>query len=446
MDRSMEQISKERLWIYEKIFNGLSFTEYMKSLVTPFNMIAVILILPGLSFIVNRYLYGLGAVTNASDVYPWGLFISYGLLSGVPFSSTGFIMATAYYIFGLKTYRPIVRLGILVGLLGYFFAVCFLLVDLGRPWRLPYPMFVSLGTASVLFLVAWHVALYLSTQFVEFCPSIFEWLGAERCRSWAAKLTIGATIFGVILSTLHQSALGALFLLMPGKVHPLWYSSFLPVYFFVSSIFAGLSVIILVSSLCRRFLRDKTDADFNTKFDAMILGLGKAASVVLFSYYSLKLISVAHENQWELLITPYGSLFLLEIVGFVFLPCLLYAYGVKMKNVSIVQITSVLTMLGIVFNRFNVSMIGFNWTLPHREIPHWKEFFIGIAIVTIGVLVFRWIVSRLPVLRELPKYPRPPKQKEEAFEGVRPSYLRLPRIAYGSIQLMNETIKNWKGA
>ncbi len=445
MDMGIERMSRKRLWIYQKMFNGLNFTEYLKSLVTLFNFIAVILILPGFFFIISRYLYGLGVVTNGSDVYPWGLFIAYGLLSGVPFSSTGFLMATAYYIFGLKSYRPIVRLGILVGLLGYFFAVCFLLVDLGRPWRLPYPMFVSLGTASVLFLVAWHVALYLSTQFVEFCPSIFEWLGAERCRNCVSKVTIGATIFGVILSTLHQSALGALFLLMPGKVHPLWYSPFLPVYFFVSSIFAGLSVMILVSSLSRRFLRDKTDANFNLNFDAMIFGLGKAASVVLFSYYSLKLISVAHENQWGLLITPYGSLFLLEVVGFVFLPCLLYAYGVKRKNVKLVQITSVLTMLGIVFNRFNVSMIGFNWTLPHREIPHWKEFFIAMTIITIGVLVFRWIVSRLPVLRELPKSPKPPELKEEVLERVKPSFLRYPRIAYGTIQFMNETIKSWKG-
>ncbi len=439
-------MSKERLWIYEKFFNGMSFTEYLKSLITPFNIIAVFLIIPGFSFIVTRYLQGLGAVTNASDVYPWGFFISYGLLSGVPFSSTGFIMATAYYIFGLTSYRPIVRLGILVGLLGYFFAVCFLLVDLGRPWRLPYPMFVSLGTASVLFLVAWHVALYLSTQFVEFCPSIFEWLGADRCRSCATKVTVGATIFGVILSTLHQSALGGLFLLMPGKVHPLWYSSFLPVYFFVSSIFAGLSVMILVSSLCRSFLNSKTNAHFNSNFDGMILGLGKAASVVLFSYYSLKLISVAHENQWDLLVTPYGSLFLLEILGFVLTPCLLYAYGVKMKNVKLVQVTSVVTMLGIVFNRFNVSMIGFNWTLAHREIPHWKEFFIGISLITIGILVFRWIVSRLPVLREVPRYARPPKLKGEILEGAKPSFVRTLRAAYGGVQYMNNTMKDWKGA
>lgn len=444
MDVYVERISKRRIWVYEKLFNGLSITEYTMSLFTPSNIIAGLILLIGFPFILIRYAQGLASVTNASDVYPWGLFISYGLLCGVPFASTGFLMATAHYLFGLKEYRPLVRLGILTGFLGYFFAVVFLLVDLGRPWRLPYPMFVSLGPASVLFLVAWHVALYLSTQFVEFCPSIFEWLGAERCRRWATKVTIGATIFGVILSTLHQSALGALFLLMPGKVHPLWYSPYLPVFFFISSIFAGLSVMILVSSLCRRFLRDKTNINFTANLDGLLLGLGKAASVVLFAYYSLKLVGVAHGNQWELLVTtPYGSLFLTELIFFVFLPCLLYAYGVKLRNVRIVQFTSVLTMIGVVFNRFNVSLIGFNWNLPHREIPQWKEFVIAITIITIGIFVFRWIVNRMPVLRELPEYSKYLISGKEIGKKVKPSYLR--RI-YGNVQYMNDSIKNWTGA
>ncbi len=444
MEVYLGRMSKTRLWVYEKLFNGLSFTEYLKSLITPFNIIAGLILLIGLPLILIRYIFGLGSVTNASDVYPWGLFISYGLLCGVPFASTGFIMATAYYIFGIKEYHPLVRLGILTGLLGYFFAVVFLLVDLGQPWRLPYPMFVSLGPASVLFLVAWHVALYLSTQFVEFCPTIFEWVGAERFRRWATRVTIGATIFGIILSTLHQSALGALFLLMPGKVHPLWYSPYLPVFFLISSIFGGLSVMIIVSTLCRRFLREKTDSNFTENLDRLILGLGKAASIVLFAYYSLKLVGIAHGNQWELLITPFGSLFLLEIIVFVFIPSLLFAYGVKWKNVKLVQFTSVLTMIGIVFNRFNVSLIGFNWNLPHREIPTWQEFVIGITILTIGVLTFRWIVSRMPVLREVtPKYSHIIKFKEEIREKeVRPSL--IGRV-YGTVQYMNDTIKNWRG-
>ncbi len=115
----------------------------------------------------------------------------------------------------------------MTGLLGYFFAVIYLLVDLGRPWRIYYPMAISFGTASVLFLVAWHVAIYLTVQLLEFSPAILEWLKSRRVRRWATRTTIGMTIAGIILSTLHQSALGAMYLLAPGKVHPLWYSSYI---------------------------------------------------------------------------------------------------------------------------------------------------------------------------------------------------------------------------
>ena len=235
-------------WVRERILLGLSIREYLKGLITPFNVVAGIIVLIGLPFVVMRFTQGLGAVTHASQDQPWSLFLSWGLFTGVPMAATGYIMASAVYVFGLKDYHSLVRPAVLTGFIGYLFAVIFLLFDLGRPWRLPYPMLVSYGTTSVLFLVGWHVALYLSTQLVEFCPAVFEWIRADRFRKWALGVTIGATIFGVILSTLHQSALGALFLLAPGKLHPLWYSEFLPLFFFVSSIFAGLSMVIADAS------------------------------------------------------------------------------------------------------------------------------------------------------------------------------------------------------
>src|SRR3972149_4218076 len=112
-------------------------------------------------------------------------------------------MATAVHIFGLKDYRPIVRPAILTGFLGYFFVVVGLSFDLGRPWRLPCPILVSYGVTSVMFLVGWHVMLSLPCQLVEFCPAIFEWLKWDKIRAWAVRLTFAATIFGVMLSTLH---------------------------------------------------------------------------------------------------------------------------------------------------------------------------------------------------------------------------------------------------
>ncbi|MFQ5996118.1 MAG: NrfD/PsrC family molybdoenzyme membrane anchor subunit [Dehalococcoidales bacterium] len=404
MGEYVKQINTTQSWARERLFLGLSLTEYTKRLITPFNIMAGFIITAGLVLLVIRFSQGLGAVTAASQDQPWGLFLAWGLFSGVPLSATGFVLGTAVYLFGLKEYRPVVKNAILLGFLGYLFAVIFLLVDLGRPWRLPYPMFISFGTASVLFLVAWHVALYLSCQFLEFFPSIGEWGGWKTLRRWALAITIGLTVLGVILSTLHQSALGAMFLLAPGKLHPLWYSPYIPALFLISAIAAGICVVIFVSLLSKHFLREQADPEYLASLDNITLGLGTGAFFVLITYFALKVIALAHGNHWDLLNTPFGYWFLVEVLIFVLLPCCLFAYGGRKKKVGLVQFTAVFAIIGIIINRLNVSLIALNWNLPHRELFGWREFFIVLMIVTIQILVYRWIVVRMPVLREHPEY------------------------------------------
>lgn len=392
-------------WVQEKIFLGMSPREYLRSLVTPFNIVAALILLAGLPLIALRFAQGLGAVTSGSQTQPWGLFLSWGLFSGVPLSASGFVLGTAVYLFGLKRYHPVVNNAILIGFLGYFFAVIFLLIDLGRPWRIYYPVIISFGPASVLFLVGWHVFLYLSCQFLEFCPTIFEWAGARRLRSRAGAMTIGLTVFGVILSTLHQSALGAMFLLMPGKVHPLWYSPYLPVFFLTSAIAAGICMVLVVSALAQRFFkRGRSDPRWTAELNELTLGMGQAVAFVLFAYFGLKIIGIAHGNHWGLLGTSWGAWFLVELLGFVLLPCLLFVSAVRKKNVGLTRFAALLTIIGTILNRFNVSLIGFNWNLPERELFDWRELLIVITIVTIEILVYRWIINRMPVLPEPPDY------------------------------------------
>ncbi len=252
--------------------------------------------------------------------------------------------------------------------------------------------------------MAWHVALYLSTQFVEFCPAVFEWLGVDRFRRWALKVTIGATIFGVILSTLHQSALGALLLLAPAKMHPLWYSPYLPLLFFVSSIFGGLSMIIVESTLIRRFLPQRMDPGNRQTLDGLTLGLGKGAALTLFTYFALKMVALAHGHHWDLLGTNYGVWFVVEMLGFVLVPCFLFVAGVRKARAGIVRLAAVFAIAGVIANRFTVSMFAFNWELPHREFFYGKEVLVVGTILAIEILVYRWIVNRLPVHMEHPRY------------------------------------------
>ncbi|MGD1075197.1 MAG: NrfD/PsrC family molybdoenzyme membrane anchor subunit [Thermodesulfovibrionales bacterium] len=396
-----------RSWFMDKLLMGLSWQEYARKLLTPFNVVAAIILSIGLPLIVLRFVDGLYLVTHASDDYPWGLYLGWGLFGGVPLSATGFVMATAYYIFGFKGFRPIVRLAVLTGFLGYLFAVIYLLVDLGRPWRIYYPMIIGFGTASVLFLVAWHVATYLTVQLLEFSPAILEWLKSTRVRKWATMITIGMTIAGIILSTLHQSALGAMYLLAPGKLHPLWFSSYIPIFFLSSAIYAALAMVIVVSALAVRFLRDKAGQTFLGSIDRITLGLGKGACIGMYVYFVLKVIGIAHDDNWGLLSTPYGYWFLVEILGFVLLPALIFTLGVKMSSVGTVRFGAFLAVIGIIVNRLNVSIVALNWNLPnhlYHIIPPWREVAVVLSIATIHILIFRWILNRMPVLREEPGY------------------------------------------
>ena len=378
-----------------------------KSYFTPFNVIAGIIVIIGLFITALRFTKGLGAVTNLSDYNPWGIWIGFDLLVGVALAAGGYVTSAAVYIFGMKRYHSAVRPAILTGFLGYALVVIALNYDVGQPWRLPYPFIVQQGTTSLLFEVAACVALYLTVLFIEFSPAAMEWLGLKRARNIVMKLTLLLTIFGVVLSTLHQSSLGALFLIAPSKLHPLWYSPYLPVFFFVSSIIAGLSMVIIESTLSHRYFADKMDEAHMKEKDAVTLGFGKAASLVLAGYFIIKVIGISEANNWHLLATSYGLWFLLELFGFVALPCFLYAIGVREKKHKLIKWTAVLTVLGIIVNRFNICLVAFNWHLPssQRYFPHWMEIGISVFLVTIGLIVYRFIVTRMPILYVHPDYP-----------------------------------------
>ncbi|HSO59934.1 MAG TPA: NrfD/PsrC family molybdoenzyme membrane anchor subunit [Desulfobacterales bacterium] len=377
-----------------------------KPALTPFNVVAGIIVVIGVVITGIRFTQGLAATTNLSDYNPWGIWIGFDLLVGVALAAGGYVTSAACYLFGLKRFHSAVRPAILTGFLGYALVVFALHYDVGRPWRLPYPFIVQSGTTSLLFEVAACVALYLTVLFIEFTPAALEWLGLKRARSIVNKLTLVLTIFGVVLSTLHQSSLGALFLIAPSKLHPLWYSPYLALYFFVSSIVAGLSMVIFESTLAHRYFHDKMDAEHLRETDGVALGFGKAAAFVLAGYFVMKVIGLAQTNAWSYLSTGYGLWFLVELLGFVLLPCYTYAIGVREKNLKIIRWTAAWTVLGIVVNRLNVGLIAFNWQLPpsERYFPHWMEIGISVFVITLGVLAYRFIVTHMPILYAHPDY------------------------------------------
>jgi len=381
-------------------------THDARSLMTPFNVVTGIIILVGLVLTVLRFTGGLGAVTNLDDNNPWGIWIGFDLLCGVALAAGGYVTSAACYIFGLKRFHSAVRPAILTAFLGYALVVFALHYDVGRPWRLPYPIFLSPGTTSLLFEVGLCVFLYLTVLFVEYSPVALEWLGFKKARNLIVRLTLILTIFGVVLSTLHQSSLGALFMIAPSKLHPLWYSSYLPVYFFISSIFAGMSMVIFEGSLAHRFLHHKMDETHLSESDGVVLGFSKAAAFVMAGYVAIKLVGLAMDNNWHYLASGMGLWFLLELLGFVLLPAFIYALAAREKSIRLAKWASVLGVLGVMLNRLNVSLVAFNWHLPaaERYCPSLMEIGTSIFIVTIGVVVYRFITTHMPVLYEHPDY------------------------------------------
>jgi len=382
-------------------------TPRAKTIFTPFNVITGMILLAGAVLTVLRFTKGIGAVTNLDDNNPWGIWIGFDLLCGVALAAGGYVTCAACYIFGLKNFRCAVRPAILTAFLGYALVVLALHYDVGRPWRLPYPIFFSQGTSSLLFEVALCVFLYLSVLFLEFTPAAFEWLNWRRARYIIGKISLVLVIFGIILSTLHQSSLGALFLIAPSKLHPLWHSGYIAVYFFISSIFAGMAMVIFEHAIVDRFLHDEIDEEHHIESNTVALGFARSAAFLMMGYLMIQAIGIAVDNDWHYLATGWGLWYLLEMIGFVAIPALVYAVGVRERNIRLLQWTSGWVVLGIVLNRMNISLVAFNWQLPpdQRYFPSFPEIMTTVFIVTLGIVAFKWIATRMPVLHVHPDFP-----------------------------------------
>ena len=372
---------------------------------TPFNIISLPIMLLGFILIVIRFWKGLGAVTNLTQEVPWGLWIGFDVVTGVAFAGGAYVLTFMVYILNMKSYHSIVRITVLNGFLAYVFYAGALLLDLGRPWNVINPIIGNnFGTSSVLFLVAWHFLLYMVAQLIEFSPAIAEWLGAKRARKILSGMTIAAVIFGITLSTLHQSGLGALYLMAKDKIHPLWYSEFIPVMFFVSSIFAGLSMVIFEGSISHKVFAEKISNKDHHAQNGILRGLSKICAGAMFAYFFLQLLVFIHGQHWDLLSTPMGYWYLLEMFGFVLFPMVLFFIAYRKNNVMLIRIAAIVTMLGIIMNRLNVTVIGFRWDAAIRYIPTWMELAVTLAVIFTEIWIFRWVVNRLPVLQDPPKW------------------------------------------
>jgi Ni/Fe-hydrogenase subunit HybB-like protein len=378
------------------------------NIATPFNLISLPIMLLGYVLIVLRLVFGLGKpITNLNQEYPWGLWIGFDVVTGVAFAGGAYVLCFIVYILRAEKYHAIIRATVLNGFLAYLFYAGAIVLDIGRWWNIYNPMIGNeFGVNAVMFLVAWHFFLYMLAELVEFSPAIAEWVGLRRLRKILGAMTLGAVIFGITLSTLHQSGLGALMMMAKSKIHPLWYTDFIPILYFVSSIFAGLSMVIFEGSISHKVFGHQLDEAHHKHYDDILVGLARICAVAMFGYLFLKVLLVVHEHALQYLNTTMGFWWFFEVIGFVLIPCLMFISGAQQKNTATIKFAAILTMVGIILNRLNYTFIVYNWYVPLSE-KYWPapmELVITASIILTEIWAFRWMVNRMPVLKEPPAW------------------------------------------
>ncbi|MEK7726952.1 MAG: NrfD/PsrC family molybdoenzyme membrane anchor subunit [candidate division KSB1 bacterium] len=350
-----------------------------------------VLLLAGAYITYLRFTQGLGAVTNLSDQFPWGLWIGFDILCGVGLAAGGFTLCAIVYIFNIQSFRPIVRPAILTAFLGYLLVIVALMYDLGRPDRIWHAL-VMWNPRSVMFEVAWCVMLYTTVLALEFSPILFEKLGWNKAVRFMHAITIPLVILGVILSTLHQSSLGSLYLIVPEKLHPLWYSPLLPVFFYLSALGVGCAMVIFESFMSSRVFKREIEMPILTQ-------LGRVIVVILMVYTVIKVQDLLERGVFSAVWTFSLEMVLYWVeIGFGILqPMFLLALPRVRTHPTGLFISALLVVLGFVLNRINVSITGMEGWAKAGYFPSWMEVTITVMIVAVGFALFALAARYLPV-------------------------------------------------
>lgn len=362
---------------------------------------AILICLAGLVVTVMRFTQGLGAVTNLNDTYPWGLWIGFDVLCGVGLAAGGFTVTAIVYLFNLKKFKPIARPAVLTAFLGYILVAVALVYDLGKPWNIWHPI-IFWNPHSVMFEVGWCVMLYLTVLALEFSPVVWEKLGWRRPQAIIKTFQIPLVIAGVVLSTLHQSSLGSLFLIAPERLHPLWWTPRLPLLFYVSAIGIGFAMVIFESRLSSRA--------FGRELEMPILSqLGKGIVVPFLVFLVLRfedLYARGVLSEYAFQPTFEARMFWAEILlGFVLPVLLLLSPGVRNSR-RWLPFAATIAVLGFVLNRLNVSVTAIQARTPdYQYFPAISELVVSALLVVIGFTAFAIAVKYFDVF--------PPSEEHE---------------------------------
>jgi len=362
--------------------------------ITFWRVVLAILLVAGAYATLLRLFKGLGASTNLSDAFPWGIWIGFDVMCGVMLAAGGFTLTAAVYLFNLKKFHAIVRPTVLTAFLGYQLVVVALVLDVGRGYRMWHPL-VMWNPHSVMFEVAWCVTLYTIVLSLEVAGVVFERFQMTKLLQIRKMLLVPLVIAGVLLSTLHQSSLGSLYLIVPNKLYPYWYTPLLPVLFFLSALCVGVAMTIFESSLSAKHFGRQLELP-------LIQSLGRTLLVLLCIYTVVRFDDLLHRGALGLLtkLNTETALFLVEIALTSIIPIGMLLSRRVRQDPRKLYLAAVFCLLGFVANRMNVTITGMERASGTHYIPKWTELAVTAAIIAFGFYVFALAVKYLPIFHD----------------------------------------------
>ncbi len=379
-------------------------------------IVAAIAAIGGLCLL-YRFVFGLGAATNLSDAYPWGIWIGIDVACGVALAAGGFTSAFLAHLLHRGAYHAVVRPALLTAAIGYTFVALGVMTDLGRFWAMWHVMLPWMWQPnSVLFEVAICVMCYLTVLYIEFLPVVCErFIGRVRLPgplaalnapvdrvlraldSTLARVMTVFVILGVLLSCMHQSSLGTLMVIAGDKLHPLWQTPFLPLMFLLSAFAVGYPMVIFESVLAHRSMGLKPETrvlSMLARFTPVILGIYLAVKVA--DLFRRGVAGLVLEGSLE------SNLFIIEVSLGVLVPILIFSVPRLRRSLPWLFAGAALVILGLVMNRLNVFLVAYTpLDAAASYTPAWTEIAVTAGFVAMMVLIYRFVVLNFPVIEGL---------------------------------------------
>ncbi|HBA53270.1 NrfD/PsrC family molybdoenzyme membrane anchor subunit [Syntrophorhabdus aromaticivorans] len=362
-----------------------------------FLRVLILLVAAGAAAALARFVFGLGATTNLNDTYPWGLWISFDVVTSVPLAAGAFVLGAIVHAFHIKKLEPLARPAILTGFLGYSLVCIGLILDLGQPHR-AWHIFAYPNLHSPMFEVALCVMSYTTVATLEFLPAVCEKFGFHVPLRILRTIEVPLIVLGAAIATLHQSTIGTFFLVAVNKLHNLWYNPILPLLFWTSAVFTGMCLIIVEAVMVHRYLKQPDETE-------LLATLTRIIPWFLAIYLGLKLYALIFLSQRPLFDRPVLTvLFSIEMILGIIVPLIMFLTK-KIRTDSSMQLraASMVAFFGLVLNRFNVSMFGMIQENQKIYYPSFLESVVTVGIIAAHVLFFAVVARYFPIFEHHPE-------------------------------------------